>query len=66
MLAGSIANAQDNLRKQNQLLIRLIEEFNEKYQGLKEKFATLQGELGSDDDGVSIDLSMESKKDAEN
>eukprot|EP00347_Sterkiella_histriomuscorum_P009696 403340228 len=49
LLAQSVLLTQENLKKQNQQLLDIIEEFNDKYVLLKDKFNSLENELTVDD-----------------
>jgi len=50
--------AQDHLKKQNVMLMRLIEDFNDKYSGIKEQFQVLKSEGAEESEAEKSSLLM--------
>mmetsp|Transcript_14629 Transcript_14629/g.14256 ORF Transcript_14629/g.14256 Transcript_14629/m.14256 type:complete len:206 (+) Transcript_14629:1477-2094(+) len=59
LLGQSISLAEDNLKKQNQMLINMIEDFNDKYSFLQDKFSALQQEMKEDEGMGQLDSSLD-------
>ena len=58
LLSGSIQSAQDNLMKQNQMLMNLIDDFDKRKGTLIEKFNELAADPSEEDDSETSSLTI--------